>query len=85
MVRERMKNTNSYASLVILIGDSPGDVHMSEGLEVENILKIGLLNTKVEERMAEFKEKFDVVLVVDNTMNFLYNLVEQVIAGKLAD
>lgn len=70
--------------LVILIGDSPGDVTMSEGLEVENILKIGLLSAKVEERMDEFISKFDVVLVMDNTMDFLYSLVEQVLAGKSA-
>lgn len=66
---------------VILIGDSPGDVHMSEGLDVENILKIGLLSIKPEERLAEFKEKFDIVLISDNTMDYLYSLLEQILAG----
>lgn len=69
---------------VILIGDSPGDVHMSEGLEVENILKIGFLNTKVEERLAEFTEKFDVVLINDNSMSYLHSVVEQVVAGTVS-
>lgn len=57
---------------------------MSEGLEVENILKIGFLNTKVEERLAEFTEKFDVVLITDNTMSYLLSVVEQVITGKVS-
>jgi hypothetical protein len=70
--------------LVILIGDSPGDVTMSEGLEVDTILKIGLLCMKVEERKEEFLAKFDVVLVMDDTMDFLYSLVEQIVARKSA-
>ena len=50
---------------VILMGDSLGDVDMAgrgPGFHgrIENLLKIGFLNTKVDEFMNEYLDKFDI-------------------------
>lgn len=65
--------------LVILMGDSPGDRHMAEGLPTDCILKIGLLNVNCsQERLLEFCNYFDIIAIQDNTMNFLFNLLEEI-------
>ncbi|CAJ1439804.1 unnamed protein product [Effrenium voratum] len=48
----------------MLFGDGVGDSTMADGLEVET-LKVGFLNEKVEERLLEFQQKFDVVVTGD--------------------
>ncbi|CAE7029489.1 NT5C3B [Symbiodinium natans] len=48
----------------LLMGDGVGDCTMANGLEVEPF-KIGFLNEKIEERMPEFQQKFDVVVTGD--------------------
>jgi len=50
-----LMQTKGLKPLVILIGDSIGDVHMAEGLNTDIVLKIGFLNLKIEERLEEFK------------------------------
>lgn len=62
---------------VILLGDGLGDVHMADGVEHENILKIGFLNYHVEEKLEEYKKHFDVVITNDSSMEFVYELLEK--------
>jgi len=49
---------------VILIGDSLGDLLMSEGLKFNpsNILKVGFLNVNIEERMQQYLDAYDIVI-----------------------
>merc|ERR1712190_432874 len=48
----------------LLLGDSVGDVTMADGLSVE-MLKIGFLNEKVDERLAQYRKLFDIVVLND--------------------
>jgi len=48
----------------LLIGDSIGDLTMADGLDIEKF-KVGLLNEKVEERLKQYQELFDVVVTHD--------------------
>lgn len=54
---------------VLLIGDSLGDVHMAEGMETVvpelDLLKIGFLNDKVQERLDTYAQEFDIVILDD--------------------
>ncbi|MBU4432605.1 hypothetical protein KKD60_04990, partial [Patescibacteria group bacterium] len=50
---------------VLLFGDALEDVFMVEGLEHDNILKIGFLNKKIEENRDKFLEAYDAVVVGD--------------------
>lgn len=67
-------NTGHFQELrtrpnVLLLGDSLGDLTMADGVQdMENILKIGFLNDKVEERKQSYLDSYDVVLVKDETL-----------------
>ncbi|XP_028267540.1 cytosolic 5'-nucleotidase 3-like [Parambassis ranga] len=54
---------------VLLMGDSIGDLTMADGVQdMENILKIGFLNDKVEERKQPYLDSYDIVLIKDETL-----------------
>lgn len=67
-------NTGHFQELrtrpnVLLLGDSLGDLTMADGVQdMENILKIGFLNDKVEERKKSYLDSYDIVLVKDETL-----------------
>jgi len=68
-------NTGHFQELrsrpnVLLLGDSLGDLTMADGVQdMENILKIGFLNDKVEERKQSYLNSYDIVLVKDETLD----------------
>ncbi|KAI3359541.1 hypothetical protein L3Q82_013941 [Scortum barcoo] len=67
-------NTGHFQELrtrpnVLLMGDSLGDLTMADGVQdMENIVKIGFLNDKVEERKQSYLDSYDIVLVKDETL-----------------
>ncbi|XP_056597046.1 cytosolic 5'-nucleotidase 3 [Triplophysa dalaica] len=67
-------NTQHFRELhsrsnVLLLGDSLGDLNMSDGVsDMQNILTIGYLNDKVDERRQSYLNSYDVVLVKDESM-----------------
>ncbi|CAH1788977.1 unnamed protein product [Owenia fusiformis] len=64
---------------VILLGDSVGDLRMADGCKYsKNVLKIGFLNDKVEERMDTYKNLYDIVLVADETMDVPNSILREV-------
>ncbi|KJE91881.1 hypothetical protein CAOG_009602 [Capsaspora owczarzaki ATCC 30864] len=67
---------------VILLGDSLGDLQMSRGVDVDNILTIGFLNDKVAERLESYKQAFDVVILGDGSVDLVYNLISMIISGE---
>ncbi|CAM9280856.1 unnamed protein product [Chrysoparadoxa australica] len=50
---------------VLLLGDSLGDLHMSEGMEARQVLSVGFLNDRVDERLGSYLEAYDVVILAD--------------------
>lgn len=67
---------------VLLLGDSLGDLTMADGVQnMENILKIGFLNDKVEERKQSYLSSYDIVLVKDETLE-VANAILLHITGK---
>ncbi|KAG1652623.1 7-methylguanosine phosphate-specific 5'-nucleotidase [Nymphon striatum] len=64
---------------VILLGDTLGDLGMSEGVEnMQNILKIGFLNDKVEERLSDHLDNFDIVITDDGSMEVPFDIVNYI-------
>ncbi|TYZ66617.1 hypothetical protein PybrP1_004483 [[Pythium] brassicae (nom. inval.)] len=55
---------------IILLGDSRGDVKMANGLEYQDdeIIRIGFLNTHVDESLEEYLRLYDVVLTYDASL-----------------
>ncbi|KAK7124617.1 hypothetical protein R3I94_018859 [Phoxinus phoxinus] len=55
---------------VLLLGDSLGDLNMADGvMNLQNILKIGYLNDKVDERRQSYLNTYDIILEKDETMD----------------
>lgn len=63
---------------VILLGDSNGDVEMISGFDYENLIKIGFLNKMDEEKLKKFKEVYDVVIIGDDSAEYLNELLGEI-------
>lgn len=80
-----LKNVDHFENIrertnVILLGDTVGDLSMADGVtNIENILKIGYLNDKVEESRDQYMNGYDVVLEQDETMKFVNALLQFII------
>uniref|UniRef100_A0A3Q3GIY4 5'-nucleotidase n=1 Tax=Kryptolebias marmoratus TaxID=37003 RepID=A0A3Q3GIY4_KRYMA len=80
-----LRNTEYFKQLrdngnIILLGDSMGDLSMADGVpNVENILKIGFLNDKVEERLDKYMDSYDIVLVKDETLEVPNAILQKVL------
>lgn len=80
-------NTSHFQELhtrpnVLLLGDSLGDLNMADGVQdMKNILKIGFLNDKVEERKQSYLDSYDIVLIKDETLD-VPNAVLQYLTGS---
>ncbi|KAK7885930.1 hypothetical protein WMY93_025551 [Mugilogobius chulae] len=80
-----LRNTEYFKQLkencnIILMGDSLGDLSMADGVpNVENILKIGFLNDKVEERLDKYLDHYDIVLVRDETLEVPNAILQKVL------
>ncbi|MBU0707511.1 hypothetical protein KKG41_04030 [Patescibacteria group bacterium] len=61
---------------VILLGDNENDIDMITGFDYTGLIKVGFLNEKVEERLEQYKEKFDVVISNDGSMEYVFNLIK---------
>lgn len=74
-VYEKIKNRKN----VILLGDNTEDVEMIEGFDYDNLLKIGFLNERAEENLGHYKKIYDVIILNDSPMDFVNNLLEEII------
>ncbi|KAG8442737.1 hypothetical protein GDO86_011513 [Hymenochirus boettgeri] len=80
-----LKNTEYFSlqknnSNIILLGDSLGDLTMADGVpNVENILKIGFLNDKVEELIEKYMDSYDIVLIKDDTLDVANSIIEKIL------
>jgi len=67
---------------VILMGDHTGDASMADKLPHGEIIRIGFLNSKVEENIENYKKLFDVVVTNDGTMEFALKLIKEILHNK---
>uniref|UniRef100_A0A8D2MA73 5'-nucleotidase, cytosolic IIIB n=1 Tax=Zonotrichia albicollis TaxID=44394 RepID=A0A8D2MA73_ZONAL len=74
----------STRTSIILLGDSMGDLTMADGVpSVENILKIGFLNDKVEERRKKYLDSYDIVLESDETLDVVNGILRYLLGLEL--
>ncbi|XP_073998585.1 cytosolic 5'-nucleotidase IIIB [Rhodnius prolixus] len=65
---------------VILMGDSLGDASMAEGVQGNGcILKIGFLSVHIDQFLPQYLEKFDIVLLDDQTMNVFNAILNKIL------
>lgn len=64
------------------MGDSLGDATMANGVPSQShILKIGFLFDHPEQNLPLYLEKFDIVLIDDQTMNVARSIIDLVEKG----
>lgn len=69
---------------VLLLGDSLGDLSMADGVcEAQNVLTVGFLNDKVEERKESYVRSFDIVLIKDETMDVPNAILRYIISPEM--
>ncbi|GAB1861425.1 5'-nucleotidase [Camponotus japonicus] len=65
---------------VLLMGDTTGDASMVDEIEdTKTVLKIGFLYDHVEASLNSFMEKFDIVLVDDQTMRVPMEILQSIL------
>ncbi|XP_064465611.1 cytosolic 5'-nucleotidase 3-like [Ornithodoros turicata] len=79
--RSHLRNQQHFdRSSVLLLGDSLGDLDMLAGEENhEAALRIGFLNAKIEERLPQYMNSFDIVLVDDQTMDVVNGILRKIL------
>ena len=70
-------DTIENRSNVILLGDSAGDLQMSNGISHEVSLTIGFLNLEIEKRLSTFMELYDIVVLYDGTADVVNWILEK--------
>lgn len=64
---------------VLLLGDSLDDAGMIEGFDCDNIIKIGFLNSKIEEKIKFYREVFNIVVTNDSDMFYINELLRKIV------
>ncbi|KHJ95314.1 HAD hydrolase, family IE [Oesophagostomum dentatum] len=71
---------------VILLGDSMGDIHMDVGVEKQGpTLKIGFLNSDIDNLLEHYLDAYDVVLVRDQSMAIPDAIVQIIAEGYIKE
>ncbi len=79
-LRERHQRELDFARTnVILLGDQLGDSQMSQETGSGTVLKIGWLNEEITANLAKFQSIFDVVLTGDAPLDFVNDLMDDLI------
>lgn len=78
-----LENLPIYSELlkrknIILLGDSKDDSKMASRFPYENILKIGFLNDRIEQKLEEYRNRYDIIIPKDGTLDFLNELLEEI-------
>jgi cytosolic 5'-nucleotidase 3 len=66
---------------VILMGDKLADLGMSEGMQHQEIIKIGFLNENKDELLDKFKESFDIIIINDGSFEYINQLLNKILSS----
>lgn len=69
----------SGRSNILLLGDSLGDVNMSNGFNPQIILKVGFLNDKIQELLPYYREFYDALILNDGDFNLPLTIIKDII------
>lgn len=64
---------------VVLVGDTLGDVGMTDGFEYNEIIRIGFLSEDVEKHLEDYKKQYDIVVLDDEGMDYANKILDQVL------
>jgi len=64
---------------VLLLGDNIEDCQMIKGLNYKNVIKVGFLNEEIKKNLEAYRQNFDVLILNDGDMNYVNNLLKEMI------
>ena len=64
---------------VLLLGDGLGDIHMIEGFDYDNLIKIGFLSYNVENSLEEYKKAYDITILNDGSFNYVNGMLKEIV------
>ncbi len=64
---------------VILLGDSLGDLGMTEGFAYDEIIRVGFLNDNQERFFDKYADAFDMVILDDGSMEYVNELLKEIV------
>jgi 5'-nucleotidase len=64
---------------VIIIGDTLGDISMTEGFKYDEIIRIGFLSEDVEKHLEDYKKAYDIVILDDSNMDYVNELMQRIL------
>jgi 5'-nucleotidase len=64
---------------IILLGDSLGDLDMSKGINHKTKITIGFYNELDNKHLEVYKEKFDIVITNDGSMDYITDLLKLIL------
>ncbi|XP_063955209.1 cytosolic 5'-nucleotidase 3-like [Lytechinus pictus] len=71
---------HKHRTNVILLGDTLGDLTMADGMpQATSILTIGFLNDHIDQNLESYKERYDIVLISDETMDIANALLQKIL------
>ena len=62
----------------LLLGDTPGDTAMLEGLNHDVVIKVGYLNRETESQKDKLAEFYDILVLGDGNMDYVNDLLKQI-------
>lgn len=63
---------------VILLGDNLCDTDMIVGFNYDNLLKIGFLNSGIEEKREAYQAAYDILLLNDSSLEFINDFLRKI-------
>lgn len=77
--RDIMRNQIGKRKNILLLGDSIADINMANNCSYEEILKIWFLNENKWNRLQQYRENFDIVIVNDWTFCNINKVLKKII------
>ena len=71
---EKIKHKNQ----IILLGDMLSDLRMKDSLEYTDILTIGFLNEDIHDKLQEYMDSYDVVIINDGSFNKVLEIFSKI-------
>ena len=78
----QIKNTPYFEKIskrknILLLGDSVGDLKMTDQIDFDEIIRIGFLNENIKQNFKEYKKYFDVIILNDGPLDFVNSLLKE--------
>ena len=78
-----IKETSYYEQIkarknILLLGDSLDDLNMTEGIEYDQIIRVGFMNENTSQ-MDKYAQAFDAVILEDGPMTFVNEVVKKIV------